>query len=360
MTDDEQPAEPRAAGVNQAAIDWAWAQPIANNPGARMALLCLARRVNDMWECTASQEEVAVDAMVPARSMRRYLDQLEEGGFVGRVKRVDEKGHRLPCAFRLNPSSGPVANLASGSDQEKHATEAVIPAQVQRPDWPMDKADETESPSSGPVANLATGSAEPAEGEPSAKLATGFDQQEQPSAKLADGQAALWDEPENEENPSSGPVANLADGKSRTREGSSSLKKNHKKKPLSSEIREDVERLCSRLLSWLEKNDVRQRPEVVSDGWRTAARLLLDKDSVPLEEALAVLDWSQRDDFWLKNIHSMPTFRDKYGRLEIKSRGARGDAPQAATGTTGQRPDRLPPRVGGYENAKNFGKKGRS
>jgi hypothetical protein len=109
----------------------------------------------------------------------------------------------------------------------------------------------------------------------------------------------------------------------------------------------------------LVKNEIRQRPDVVSDGWRTAARLLLDKDGVALDEALAVLDWSQRDDFWLKNIHSMPTFRDKYGRLEIKSRGLRGDAPQAATGTTHQRPDALPPRVGGYENAKNFGRRKR-
>lgn len=279
---DEQPVAVPPAELNQAAIDWAWAQPIANNPGARMALLCLARRVDESWECTASQEEVAMDAMVGSRSMRRYLDQLEEGGFVARVKRMDEKGQRLPCAIQLNPRSQPTANLASGRDQREC---------------------------------------------------------------VAEGRS-----------PSSDPVANLAGGESRTRDSSSSLKKN-KKNLSTSEIREDVEQLCSRLLSWLIKKDYRGRPDEVSDAWRREARLLLDKDGAAFDEALAVLDWSQRDHFWHQNINSMPTFREKYGRLELKSRGARGDAPAAATGTTHQLPTPLPARVGGYDNARNFGKR---
>jgi hypothetical protein len=335
VTDDQDPAGSQAAGLNQAAIDWAWAQQIANNPGARVVLMCLARRVNEMWECTASQEEVAMDALVSGRSARRYLDQLEECGFIARQRRVDGKGLRLPDAVRLSPSSdpvaklagGPVANLASGSDQQLHPVANLAGGDViQWPNWPVGE----HSRSSDPV------------------------------AKLAGGQEDLWPdwpmEPLEGENPSSDPSANLASGSIPDKRSSSSKKK--KKENLSSsEIREDVEQMCARLLAWLVKKDYRQRPVEVTDAWRTEARLLLDKDGVDLQEALAVLDWTQRDHFWHKNINSMPTFRAQYGQLELKSRDSRGGAPVAATGTTHQSPTPLPPRAGGYNNAKNFGKK---
>ncbi|MEV4304135.1 hypothetical protein [Nonomuraea sp. NPDC049624] len=188
MTDDEQPAGPRAAGVNQAAIDWAWAQPIANNPGARIALLCLARRVDEAWECTTSQEEVAVDAMVATRSMRRYLDQLEEGGLIARRRRVSDTGHRLPDSYRLNPTQTlpanldgrqvsavgpyrpiwPVGNVGTGSDQGKAlpanmASGESLPANMDGrgvalwPDWPVGETTKSQSRRSQPVANLPTG-----------------------------------------------------------------------------------------------------------------------------------------------------------------------------------------------------------
>jgi hypothetical protein len=203
---------------------------------------------------------------------------------------------------------------------------------------------------------MAGGQQRPEAGDPPANLASGSDQQNHPVANLAGGQGALWSDPENKQNARSDPVANLAGGESRTINSSSSKKKN-KKNPSSSEIRDDVEQLCSRLHSWLIKKDYRGRPDEVLDTWRREARLLLDKDGVAFDEALAVLDWSQRDQFWHKNINSMPTFRAQYGRLELQSRGVRGDAPAAATGTTNQRPAPLPPRVGGYENARNFGRK---
>jgi hypothetical protein len=178
VTNDEDPAGSQAVGLNQAAVDWAWAQQIANNPGARVVLMCLARRVNEAWECTASQEEVAMDALVSGRSARRYLDQLEEGGFIARQRRVSETGSRLPDGYRLNPGAPlpanldgrqvgevgsyrpnrPLANLATGSDQQES-----LPANVdsgdggdgsQWPNWPLA---ETHNPSSEPLAKLATG-----------------------------------------------------------------------------------------------------------------------------------------------------------------------------------------------------------
>jgi hypothetical protein len=88
--------------------------------------------------------------------------------------------------------------------------------------------------------------------------------------------------------------------------------------------REDVETLCSRLLTWLTHKDFKQRPDDVPDAWRTEARLLLDRDKVPLQDAIEVLDWSQRDPFWRQNIHSLRKFRQRYSDLEIRSRGKRG------------------------------------
>ncbi|OUC99338.1 helix-turn-helix domain-containing protein [Streptosporangium minutum] len=108
---------------------------------------------------------------------------------------------------------------------------------------------------------------------------------------------------------------------------SSSRKSKEAKKPTDdAPPRADVEELCSRLLEWLIKKDYRRRPTAAPDPWRAEARLLLDKDKIPLQEALAVLDWSQRDFFWHQHLHSLPKFREKYSDLEMKSRGSRGVA----------------------------------
>lgn len=86
--------------------------------------------------------------------------------------------------------------------------------------------------------------------------------------------------------------------------------------------REDVERLCSTLAERLAANGFLERDTKISKGWRVEARRLLDLDKVPLDEALRVLDWCQRDTFWRGNIQSLPTFRKKYSGLRDKARNA--------------------------------------
>lgn len=188
MTDDEQLAEFQDAGMDGKPIDWAWAQQVANNPGARVVLMCLARRVDDSWVCTASQEEVAMDALIPARSVRRYLDHLEEGGWIARQRRVDEKGHRLSDSYHLNPGESllanldareasradsyrpdrPVGKLDGGPDLQEHPAANLddrhsLPADVDSrddslwPDWPVGESGETQTRRSDPVAKLPTG-----------------------------------------------------------------------------------------------------------------------------------------------------------------------------------------------------------
>ncbi|MGS2645909.1 helix-turn-helix domain-containing protein [Streptosporangium sp. G12] len=323
------PAAGNHLGLDREAVAWAWAQPVANNPGARIVLLCLAVMTDDSWECLASQEEIAEVALLSARSVRRYLEQLEDGGHIQRHKRFDEKGHRISDRCRLNPSESLPANL--DGRQVSPVANLAVREPDQRPDWPLVNLD------SGP------------------------EQGEHLPANLANGQSDLWPdwpvgEPSETDIPSSEPVAKLTTGQigrasssptenyQKNNPSSSPPKKPSKSKPATDAVpREDVERLCARLLGWMKHNQVRKTPDAVSDAWRREARLLLDKDEVPFEEALQVLNWSQRDGFWSQNIHSMPTFRDKYGQLEMKSRGHRGDAQVhqlRPTGTTGPAPAR--------------------
>lgn len=82
--------------------------------------------------------------------------------------------------------------------------------------------------------------------------------------------------------------------------------------------RDDVAALCTRLADHIEAN-TGERPEI-NESWKTAARLLLDKDKRDLDKALALIDWCQNDEFWRTNILSMKTFRKQYTQLRLKAR----------------------------------------
>lgn len=85
-------------------------------------------------------------------------------------------------------------------------------------------------------------------------------------------------------------------------------------------VRADVEKLCRLLADRIEANGSKRTP--VTDEWRNAARLLLDRDKRPLDEALQLIDWCQSDQFWHANILSMPKFRKQYDQLRLKSRAS--------------------------------------
>lgn len=80
--------------------------------------------------------------------------------------------------------------------------------------------------------------------------------------------------------------------------------------------RDDVEQLCTVLRDGMLANECKE--PAVGKRWRTAARLLLDRDKRPLDEALDLLAWSQADEFWRGNIQSMPTFRAQYDKLRLR------------------------------------------
>lgn len=81
------------------------------------------------------------------------------------------------------------------------------------------------------------------------------------------------------------------------------------------DVRDDVLGLCSLLASLIEENGSK-RPNV-TDAWMNAARLLLDKDKRDFTAAQRLIEWCQRDSFWMTNILSMPKFRDKYDQLRL-------------------------------------------
>ncbi len=76
--------------------------------------------------------------------------------------------------------------------------------------------------------------------------------------------------------------------------------------------------LCRRLAELMIANDPKAKVEPESKRWLDSARLLVDTDGRHFEEALAVLEWAQRDEFWRTNVLSMPTFRKQYGKLRMR------------------------------------------
>ena len=89
----------------------------------------------------------------------------------------------------------------------------------------------------------------------------------------------------------------------------------------------EAERLCFLLAGLVEANGAK-RP-AVTKAWLDAARLLLEGDGRPFDEAERLLRWCQADPFWRANILSLPKFRDKYDQLRLKELGTRSKVPDA-------------------------------
>lgn len=320
-----------AGGMNYAAVDWAWAQPIAN-PGARVVLLCLARLGGDAWACTPSQEELAEEALVSISSVCRHLAHLEAEGYISREHRYSEDKKRDSDRIKVNPGADLHVNLETSSELQEHLHVNLTSRDLH--------------------VNLRTSSDLPTrqidvygQEDLHVNLETSSDLTTRQSDRIRARLPLCSSPSENYE-----------------REDLSSRPRKPKAATPAEDTppRQDVEQLCQRLFDWLIKKDYRNRPEKISKGWRDEARLLLDKGNAPLDEAFQVLDWCQRDTFWWDKINSMPTFRKQYGQLEMKSRDARGAAgvpakPPASPAAA------LPPRDGYTTNkSKIFGTRSRS
>ncbi|AJR18523.1 hypothetical protein [Pimelobacter simplex] len=108
-------------------------------------------------------------------------------------------------------------------------------------------------------------------------------------------------------------------------------------RPKSENEREDVERICQHLADRIEANGSK-RPAIVK-GWRTSARLLLDRDGRTEEQVHRAIDWCQDHDFWRSNILSMPKLREKYDQIRLQ-------AQQGQAGNVIPYPTDRPPAAG--------------
>lgn len=87
-----------------------------------------------------------------------------------------------------------------------------------------------------------------------------------------------------------------------------------------SELRSDVAELLDHLDRCIVANGAKKPNR--TKGNADAARLLIDRDGRPLDEAHRLIDWATSDPFWRSNILSMVKFREKYDQLRIKAMGA--------------------------------------
>ncbi|HUB39658.1 MAG TPA: hypothetical protein VMA72_12460 [Streptosporangiaceae bacterium] len=97
--------------------------------------------------------------------------------------------------------------------------------------------------------------------------------------------------------------------------------------------RDDVGRLCQHLADRIIANGC--RPPSITQKWRDAARLLIDKDGMTEKQVHDAIDWATRDQFWHRNILSMPKLREQYDRLRLAAtaeRNKRGNAHQPTSG----------------------------
>jgi len=99
-----------------------------------------------------------------------------------------------------------------------------------------------------------------------------------------------------------------------------------------SNLRADVERLCAHLATRIAEN-TGDPPPRVSQRWRDAARLMIDKDGRTENEIHAAINWCQDHEFWRTNILSMPKLREQWTQMSMQARRR----PQAHTASLDRR-----------------------
>lgn len=114
--------------------------------------------------------------------------------------------------------------------------------------------------------------------------------------------------------------------------------KEQEQEPSSSRLPSDeARRLASELQFLILRNNPDAKITESQIGhWAKDADLLLRIDKRTSEQAMEVLRWSQRDDFWKQNILSIGKFRQKYDQLLVKMRAQNGQGKLTAGQRTAQ------------------------
>jgi hypothetical protein len=88
--------------------------------------------------------------------------------------------------------------------------------------------------------------------------------------------------------------------------------------------RPDIDKVIQGFSELLKANDVKHKP---GQSWRTATRLLIDKDGYTPDQILYVARFATADEFWKSNILSMPKLREKFEALKIKAQAHNNPQP---------------------------------
>jgi hypothetical protein len=91
--------------------------------------------------------------------------------------------------------------------------------------------------------------------------------------------------------------------------------------PDNAPLRHDVERVCKHLAAVIEKGG--SKKPTVTKKWRNDIRLLIDKDGITADQAIAAIDWAHANDFWQAHILSPAKLRQKYDTLRRQAAAER-------------------------------------
>ncbi len=94
--------------------------------------------------------------------------------------------------------------------------------------------------------------------------------------------------------------------------------------------RPDIDGVIQGFSELLKANDVKHKP---GQSWRTATRLLIDKDGYTPEQIMYVARFATSDEFWKSNILSMVKLREKFEALKIKAQAANQQQQSRPTGS---------------------------
>lgn len=83
----------------------------------------------------------------------------------------------------------------------------------------------------------------------------------------------------------------------------------------------EVDPLCTLLADLVEANGAK-RP-TVTDRWRDAVRLMVERDGRTYSKIEAAIRWAQADEFWRANILAMPKLRERYDQLSLQAQRQR-------------------------------------
>jgi hypothetical protein len=228
-------------------------------------------------------EEIVAASADGRHSTRARIAELVEAGLLTRHQERDQYGRLGATVYRLHVQPQATASTLSGKQTCRSEPLSGFPTA----DYPTAGNPTADGPTTENQTAVETCRSEPLSGKPTAGNPTSGEPttENRPTSKKT----------RKDKTPSS---SDVADGAS------------------DQEPRSDVEQLCSVLRDRMIENGC--KAPTVGKSWREAARLLLDRDRRPFDEALDVLAWSQADEFWHTNIHSLPTFRTKYDQLRLK------------------------------------------